>query len=67
MNAPIWILGQDTAKGFRYYTGRAHPICPDAWTPDMRKARRYTWEQSANLREHVSAYTWGGTIKRMKS
>ena len=54
MIAPMWILGQDTHNGFRYYTGRAHPICPDAWSPDMRKAKRFTWEQLINLREHVA-------------
>jgi len=66
--AKPWIIGQDTKAGYRYFTGRMHPISPDSWTSDMRKAIRLTWGQAVNLRESVLAYTWSASpqIARIK-
>lgn len=63
-----WVIGQQCIHGFRYYTGRAHPTNPDAWTPDIRKAERMTAETIANMRAYVEAYTWGGApIDKIKA
>ena len=62
-----WILFQDTKKGARYFTGKAHPISPDAWSKDMRKAKRFNWPSVVNMREWVNANTWGESIKYDKA
>jgi hypothetical protein len=54
-----WVIGQPTTKGYRYFTDKISPISPDAWTPDIRKAARFTGEQATNMREHCQTYTWG--------
>jgi hypothetical protein len=61
-----WILFQDTKDGRRYFTGRAHPISPDAWAKDIRKAKRMDWTGIVNMREWLSANTWGDTVKMLK-
>ena len=63
---PWWVLFQDTKSGGRYYTGKAHPIAPDAWIPDIRKAKRYNWPAIVNIHEWVSANTWGESIQKVK-
>ena len=61
-----WLLGQQTSKGFRYFTGRMHPICPDSWSADIRKAMRFSAECIASMQAHVNAYTWGAPIQKVK-
>ena len=62
-----WILGQQTSYGFRYFTGKAHPTCPDAWTPDIRKAERLTKEAVANMQAYVASYTHGAPIDKVRA
>jgi hypothetical protein len=59
-----WVLFQDTKNGARYYTGKAHPVSPDAWTPAIDKALRLDWQSVANIQEWVTANTWGESIRR---
>lgn len=61
-----WILLQQTNKGPRYYTGRAHPISPDAWTPNINRAEKMSWDRVANMREFVSTHTFGQPIEGVR-
>jgi hypothetical protein len=62
----MWLIFQDTKHGGRYFTGKAHPISPDAWSPDIRKAKKFNWQHVVNMREWVSAHTCGEPIQRLK-
>lgn len=65
--ADLPVLGQNTSKGYRYFTGKMHPISPDSWTADIRKAMHFSGESAATIREHVNAYTWGEPIQRVRT
>jgi hypothetical protein len=62
----VWLVSQNTKNGCQYYTNKAHPISPDAWTRNINKAHRFDWQQVVNMREWVSAHTWGESIQIVK-
>lgn len=45
-----------------FYRG-GHPHLPESWSPHKRDARRYSRDQIANVREHISAHTSGAPIQ----
>ena len=63
----MWCLMQTTKYGERYYTGKGHPISPDAWTPAISRAGRFSWDQVVNMQAWVSAHTSGDCIQRIQS
>lgn len=62
----IWLVMQPTRKGERYFLG-GYPQELDNWTPDIRKAARFTWEQVVNVTEHCTAYTCGERPRHIKA
>jgi hypothetical protein len=67
INTKYWVLLQDTKDGARYFTGKAHPISPDAWSPAISKAQRYDWASVVNIQEWVTSHTFGASIEREKA
>lgn len=47
----VFVIGQETSKGFLYFNGKAHPVNPDAWTKSIHRAKRLTWKELCLLRE----------------
>ncbi len=60
-----WIVMQNTRHGERYFRG-GYPELLDSWSPDIRKAARFDWEQVVNIRDHCQAHTFGDDCKRVK-
>lgn len=65
-----WILYQVTKDGGLFFTDKAHPISPDAWTTDDLKAKRFDWDSVDKLRKWINSksnsrghsitiYLWG--------
>jgi len=46
----------------KFYRG-GWPHLPESWSPHKRDAKRYSRDQIANVREHISANTSGAPIQ----
>lgn len=65
MSAAIWVIHQPTKNGARYFLG-GYPQHVDSWTPDIRKAALFSWEQAVNVTEHCAAYTCGERPRKVR-